>query len=233
MHILLEEKKSAPLIQIDRISKLLSNYKGVEDKAGSGPVLIDEDLFVYIVERYDGLSRMIELAGNVSDRSGYLQRHFTDITKNGFALLANQKTVEKIQKKARNLNELYSSTLVLLAGEITKILKEEAKTCLLDPAYQADRLPVADQSKVGDLHSITLPTIEQTQYDIDFASMDSVPCGAIQYKGVILQGRTPISVIVYPNETLQYTSLDGKSMKNHLALELQVHRYLMDAFYED
>lgn len=212
---------------------MLTNYKSVENKDGSGPVLIDEDLFVYIVERYDGLSRMIELAENVSDRSSYLQRHFNDITKNGFDLLANQKTIEKIQKKAKNLNDLYSSTLVLLAGEITKILKEEAQTCLLDPVYQADRLPPAESSKIGDLHSISLPTIEQTQYDIDYTSQESVPCGAIRYKGVILSGRTPISVIVYPNETLQYTSLDGKSMKNHLALELQVHRYLMDAFYED
>ena len=233
MHILLEDKKSSPLIQIERIAKLLSNYRSVENKDGSGPVLIDEDLFVYIVERYDGLSRMIELAENVSDRSSYLQRHFNDITKNGFDLLANQKTVEKIQKKAKNLNDLYSSTLVLLAGEITKILKEEAKTCLLDPVYQSERQILADASQVGDLHSISLPTIEQTQYEIDFTSMESIPCGAIRYKGHILSGRAPISVIVYPNETLQYTSQDGKSMKNHLALELQVHRYLMDAFYED
>jgi len=52
-------------------------------------VLIDEDLFVYIVEKYDGLSRMMEFTSNVNDRSCYLQRHTHEISMRGLDLASN------------------------------------------------------------------------------------------------------------------------------------------------
>jgi len=39
---------------------------------GNTAVLIDEDLFVYIVEKYDGISRMMEFVTNLEDKSTYL-----------------------------------------------------------------------------------------------------------------------------------------------------------------
>ena len=48
---------------------MLQNYKWIELNDGNSGsqqnVLIDEDLFVYIVEKYDGLSRMMEFTTNV------------------------------------------------------------------------------------------------------------------------------------------------------------------------
>jgi len=41
-------------------------------------------------------------------------------------LLSNQKTVEKLMKKNGRLNDLFESTLVLLAGEANRLIKEEA-----------------------------------------------------------------------------------------------------------
>ena len=41
-------------------------------------------------------------------------------------MLSNQKTVEKLHKKAIKLNELFESSLVLLAGEAGRLIKEEA-----------------------------------------------------------------------------------------------------------
>ena len=52
-------------------------------------MLIDEDLFVYIVERFDGLSRMRELAEGVQDRSGYLSRHIYELNMRGLHMLSN------------------------------------------------------------------------------------------------------------------------------------------------
>lgn len=64
MHILLDEKKSMPVISISKIAKFLKNYKFIDkngiEKGSGGAILIDEDLFVYIVERYDGFSRLVE-----------------------------------------------------------------------------------------------------------------------------------------------------------------------------
>jgi hypothetical protein len=42
-----------------------------------------------------------------------------------------------------------------------------------------------------------------------------------------------IEILLYPSENLQYVSLDGKAYKRHLATELQIHRYLMGARFEE
>ena len=101
---------------------------------GSGSVLIDEDLFVFIVERYDGFSRLVEITNQLEEKSSYLQRHVFEINLRGLSMLSNQKTVEKLHKKAVRLNELFESSLILLAGEATRLMKEEAQLCVLDPS---------------------------------------------------------------------------------------------------
>ncbi len=40
-------------------------------------------------------------------------------------------------------------------------------------------------------------------------------------------------MLIYPNDDLNFISADGKAYKKHLQLELQVHRYLMGAQFED
>lgn len=91
MHILLDQKKAEPLVDIARVNNLLTKYTYIagQDGKGSGSVLIDEDLFVYIVERFDGLSRMRELSEAMSDRSGYLSRHIYELNMRGLHMLSN------------------------------------------------------------------------------------------------------------------------------------------------
>ena len=93
--MLLDNTKAKALISINRIQALLMNYKFLEmgDGKGSQSVLIDEDLFVYIVERYDGLSRFLYLNAMVEDRSSYLHRHVHELGLRGIQLMSNQKTV--------------------------------------------------------------------------------------------------------------------------------------------
>ena len=66
MHILIDDKKSKPVISINKIAKFLKNYQyldkeGIEKGNNTTAILIDEDLFVYIVEKYDGFSRLVEI----------------------------------------------------------------------------------------------------------------------------------------------------------------------------
>lgn len=128
LHILLEKKKAQPLVDITRVNKLLTAYSFVNlnNGKGTGNVLIDEDLFVYIVERFDGLSRMRELSEGSLDRSGYLSRHIYELNMRGLSMLSNQQTVKRLCKKTYELNSLYESTTILLAGEVTRLIKEEA-----------------------------------------------------------------------------------------------------------
>jgi hypothetical protein len=62
MHILIDEKKSMPVISVNKIAKFLKNYHYIDKdgvEKGATAILIDEDLFTYIVEKYDGLSRLV------------------------------------------------------------------------------------------------------------------------------------------------------------------------------
>lgn len=103
--------------------------------------------------------------------------------------------------------------------------------CVLDPTHNIDNI-VSDQN-IGVLTSVSLPTIENCSYEIDYATVQSLPCGANKYFGKMVATREQIEVMLYPSDILQYVSLDGKSFKAHLALELQVHRYLMGARFEE
>ena len=90
MHILLEEKKQMPLISVERITKFLTHYNYTDqEQSGNTSILIDEDLFVYIVEKYDGLSRMSELTDNIFNRSGYISRHIYELNMRGLSMLSN------------------------------------------------------------------------------------------------------------------------------------------------
>ena len=63
MHVLIDEKKSVPVIAINKAGKFLKNYQYIDKEgisSGNTALLIDEDLFVYIVEKYDGFSRLVE-----------------------------------------------------------------------------------------------------------------------------------------------------------------------------
>jgi len=51
--------------------------------------LIDEDLFVYIVEKYDGFSRLVEECAALEEKTSYIQRHIFEINLRGLDLMAN------------------------------------------------------------------------------------------------------------------------------------------------
>lgn len=172
IHILLNEKKSSPSISISRIAKFLKNYNYLDSdniQKGNTAVLIDEDLFVYIVEKYDGFSRLVEQISLYDEKSSYLQRHVFEINLRGLNMLANQKTIEKLQKKAHHLNQLFESSLILLAGEANRLMKEEAQLCVLDPSHNINTI-VNDQN-AGVLNSIQIPLIENSAFDIDYGSL--------------------------------------------------------------
>ena len=74
------------------------------------------------------------------------------------------------------MNELYRSTLTLLAGEITRLIKDEAIMCVLDPSTNIDT--IVSDTNVGVLNSVNLPTIENSQFDVDYNTLSQIPCGA-------------------------------------------------------
>jgi len=110
-------------------------------------------------------------------------------------------------------------------------MKEEAQLCVLDPTSNVN--VIVNDSNAGVLNSINVPIIENSAFDVDFTTLLTLPCGAQRYTGVLPEDRRKVEILLYPNEDLNYVSLDGKTYKKHLQLELQVHRYLMGQQFED
>lgn len=65
---------------------------------------------------------------------------------------------------------------MLLAGDITRLIKEEAVLTVLDPSKNIDTI-ISDEN-VGVLTSVSLPTIENSQFDVNYQSLTVLPCGA-------------------------------------------------------
>ena len=124
-------------MSIDRFSEFLRGYKSIdEDNAkGQGNLLIDEDLFVYIVERYDGFSRLLEQFNAIEERATYISRHTHEIGDRSLNLLSNQVNLDRIHRRAQAISGLYESTLILLASQANRIIRDEAQLCVLDPTF--------------------------------------------------------------------------------------------------
>lgn len=118
-----------PLITIQRTANFFRSYESLDEetgKAGGNTLLINEDLFVYIVERYDGFSRLLEQFTAVEERAQYISRHTHEINLRGLNMLANQLNLEKIHRRAIGINSLYDSALVLLASQANRMIRDEA-----------------------------------------------------------------------------------------------------------
>jgi hypothetical protein len=93
LHVLIDDKKSQPVISINKLARFLRNYQYIDkeglEKGNTSAILIDEDLFVYIVERYDGFSRMVEMVNQLDEKASYLQRHVFEINLRGLNMLSN------------------------------------------------------------------------------------------------------------------------------------------------
>jgi hypothetical protein len=79
----------------------------------------------------------------------------------GLDMLANQMNLEKIHRRAQAVNGLYESTLVLLAGESNRLIRDEAQLCVLDPTYSINT--IVNDTKVGALSAVSVPVIESSQ----------------------------------------------------------------------
>lgn len=56
MHILYDRSKSDKSFSIENVSRILKEYNFVQTSTNEVSITIDEDLFVFIVSKFDGLS---------------------------------------------------------------------------------------------------------------------------------------------------------------------------------
>ena len=110
-------------------------------------------------------------------------------------------------------------------------MKDEAQLCILDPTTNTNT--IVNDANAAVLNSVQLPDLEISTFDVDFSTLTQLPCGAQKYNGILPDSRKKVQIYIYPNDDLNYVSLDGKTLKKHLTMELQVHRYLMGQTFEE
>lgn len=204
MHIVIEIKKFVPMVSIERVLKLFNNFMQMKAQNHSEQIVIDEDLFVYIVEKYDGFSLMMNFTQNIDDRIKYLKDHGEDGDNRGLMLASNQLTLQQVVHKSLKINDLYQSTLQLMSEQIISKIKQEVNLCVLDPNENVPLKP--NENSVLTLNSIVIPTVENSMFDIDQTSQKLNPNGASTYDGVHTKSNQKVDVMVYPIDILQYIS---------------------------
>ena len=70
------------------------------------------------------------------------------------------------------------------------------------------------------LTAIQVPAIENSAIDIDFTTLEYLPSGAQRYIGIMSDSRKKVEILIFPNDDLNYVSMDGKTFKKHLQMEL-------------
>ena len=91
--------------------------------------------------------------------------------------------LEKIHRRASAINGLYESSLILLASQANKIIRDEAMLCVLDPTYSINS--VVNATGAGVLDAVSVPTIENSSFDIDHNTMEALPSGALKFMGTM------------------------------------------------
>lgn len=100
MHILYDRSKSDKSFSIETVSRILKEYNFVQTSTNEVSITIDEDLFVFIVSKFDGLSRLVNLVGNLSNNTNYAEKHSYEFDLWGLTLLSNQRIVKRLKSKA-------------------------------------------------------------------------------------------------------------------------------------
>ena len=80
---------------------------------------------------------------------------------------------------------------------------------MLDPTRSINT--IVNDTKVGALRAVSVPLIENSQFDTDPNSMEVLPSGAQRSEGLMAKQRRKVEVLFYPDDALTFVSADGKA----------------------
>lgn len=121
LHIIYDRNKGK-LINIELATKILKNYNFVQTSANEISITIDEDLFVFIVSKFDGLSRLVNLINNLYNTTSYSSRHSFEFNLWGLSLLSNQRILKRLIWKAHALCSTFDSSLKMIAKQSIQMI---------------------------------------------------------------------------------------------------------------
>lgn len=231
------EKNQQTCIPIENVQKFLQEFNTnaylTQNHAGTDEILVSEDMFVMIVQHFDGLSVFINNSALLFEDSQYISTHRSQLNTRGCSLAANQRYLSYILQKVNILAINLKDTLGWLSSFALQIIKNSAHSSLIDPKFSKLSLPSDDLTVLDIVNTYKIPTIDPTSIVPDKKSAQVLPCGCISLKGFLKESKAPVRIFVYTSQILNKQNVDGKVYWRHLEMELaaQMLLYTKDPDY--
>jgi len=226
--LLSAEKDHMPTISITKLTTFLSQYgsNSVRTKENlENEFLVNEELFVMIVQHFDGFTVLNNKTYTLYENINYLDKHYEEIKSRGTKILSNANMIDRIMNGAKGLVLNLRDSLVTIANIAINAIRNEAKQKLL-PSVIDSKEEAALKAKLSTTSAASIidnyrpVEIDPRTINVEKDSKFVLPSGCTCYKGTYGQEKIPIQINVYSTHVLSRISQDGKPYKKHLELEL-------------
>jgi len=213
--LLATDKDYQPCVSIPQLQNFLSRYIINSNYTGESTLaeelLVDEDLFVSIVQHFDAFMLLNTKSYNLSEMAKYLVNHKEELKVRGCGILSNAMLMERILKEGKSLVLDFRDLLGNIANSILEHIKKE---------MQAKLHKKARSMTFNIVQSYKVPELDPKHISVTKTSKWTLPSGCVCYKGIYEPENKPVIIHVYSTNVLGRISSDGKTYKHHLELEL-------------
>ncbi len=215
------------VISIDKINDYFNQYNSspffTSSKESDEGTLVDEDMFVMIVQHFDAFSYLIDRSYEICEGTQYMATHKSIFSTRGCSILADHTLVKRMLHSAQQLSTSMNDIFVMLSGYALEKIKSSAFCSLIDskiitPPVQTQFADILIQYKIPEIDPIQVTIFAETKTEL--------PSGCVFYKGRLESDQSPIKIYVYTTTCLNRVSKDGKVYWKHLEIELTAQMYM-------
>ncbi len=220
-----DNKAQQTAVSTDRINEFLQQYSTSPfytlNPPGAEEILVNEDMFVMIVQHFDGYSVLLNKGTELFEKSQYISTHRNEFCTRGCSLFANTCMMERLKEGSRVLTLNLKDTLLHLASFGLDLIKNSAQTALIDPTAMnesgAKPMEISAEEVIKKYPVLDIdPHVIRIDKRFKGAKRGAYTC----YKGTLIDSDTPVRIQVYGSDMLNKQSGDGKVYWRHLELEL-------------
>ncbi len=223
LSFLAADREHQPCVIIEKLVNFLQQYSTnpfyTRRQTGAEELLVDEDLFVSIVQHFDGFNVLNEKTYQLAESASYLASHRQELKSRGCAILANDSMLIRLVEGAKSLALSLRDTLVGVSNTCLELIKGAAREELLGKPADSESAKVPTLLDTTMADSCKIPEIDPRSIQVDKESRWILPSGCTCYKGTF-EHQKRIQIQVYNTQMLNRVSADGQVYRKHLELEL-------------
>jgi len=210
-------------IDISKVVTFLAQYDispfYAQEKPGTEELMVNEDMFVMIVQHFDGFSVLLNKSGLICEKAEYIVSHKKEYFTRGCSLFTNYFILERLKKNSKKLALNLNDAMVNLSLHSLNLIKSAALSSLADPLLNTTGKYLID-NETDIVKEYTLPNIDPSLVQISKKSKVIYGNGYTCYKGTIISSGQSVRIMKYESSVLNKQSADGKVFLRHLEVEL-------------